>query len=231
MAIAFDTVSNGNASATTSITWSHTATGSNLVVYVAAIISTGDGIDPSSSATYGGEAMAKLDSVGLASSEVLVLFRKAGPLTGAQTVLVSWTGSFSAKGGSASYTGVDQTTPEGTPVKDSTNAATTATIDVSSAADKLVVDFLANRNATDAEDFVAGGGQTERLESDHSSANFLHMMISEETGAATTTMSWSWTTSSRRYQIGISVNPSDAIGDPYLGMRSVIGAPMFGGVG
>ena len=87
------------------------------------------------------------------------------------------------------YTGVDQTTPADTAVT-SQGTGTSATVDVTSATDDMVVGSTAVVNA-DAH--TEGGGQTERWQETRGSA--ITGSGSDETGAATVTHSVSWTSS------------------------------------
>jgi hypothetical protein len=151
MAVAFDAVgpsSAGTNSASSPMTWTHTATGSNLAVIVG--ISQNNNIYNAGevTVTYGGTAMTFLgerpsndQTAGLAQ-----LFGLVNPPTGAQTVSVQRSaGTYGFIGGSISFTGVDQTTPFGTAVTaagDNSGGSTPPTASVSSASGNMVVDVV-----------------------------------------------------------------------------------------
>lgn len=106
MAIALDAQSNGATSVTTSLSWSHTCTGSNLALIVG-IWNASDGV---TSVTYNGVAMtqiAKLLMTGGAAGQYIYLYYLLNPATGTNTVAVTGaTGGLD--GASTSFTGVKQ---------------------------------------------------------------------------------------------------------------------------
>lgn len=106
MAIAFDAAADGGlVNPGTSLTWSHTCTGSNLILYVGVF---GDFTDVITGATYNGVAMALVGSVRAPGDRFVYLFRLVGPSTGANNVVVSASGSVVIAGQSVSYTGAAQ---------------------------------------------------------------------------------------------------------------------------
>lgn len=112
MAVAFDAVSNGNVSISTTpitTTWSHTASGSDRVVLVSLMVSVAPSTMNYSNVTYGGAAMTLLARNDAAASGVAV-YALANPPTGASTV--SFTAAYVGTSGwiqyaATSYTGVD----------------------------------------------------------------------------------------------------------------------------
>lgn len=123
MAVAFDAVGPSAAGASslgsTSLTWSHTCTGSDRCLIVGVALSpTASDAGFATTATYNGVAMTSIGLVHSAgnTSGYVQMFRLAGPATGANTVAVTATGGTpdALSGGSVSFTGVDQTTPVGT---------------------------------------------------------------------------------------------------------------------
>jgi hypothetical protein len=142
-AIAFDAVSNsGGLTNTSSFSWSHTSTGSDLVLTVG--VSTRENTSGSTNGkvtgvTYNSVAMTEgqTDLRDTASSNRIYtqLWYLAGPATGENTVSVTLTATTDeAKAGAMSFTGVDQTTP-----KDASNgtngSGTTPSIAVTTVAD------------------------------------------------------------------------------------------------
>lgn len=162
MSVAVDAVgpgSGGAAATGTSLSWSHTCTGSNLllVVGVAVGIATDTGI--TASVTCNGNAMNtsalfKVESDGQHSHTAgyIQMFYFAGPNVGSNSIAVSTSSSVDITAGSISFTGVDQTTPVGTPVTasdDNTGGTKPPTATVSSAAGNMVVDALCYGQAID----------------------------------------------------------------------------------
>lgn len=124
MAVAFDAVGPSSAgassSASTSLTWSHTCTGSNRALLVGVAMGKGTDTGISTTATYNGVAMTSLGVIhtGGGTAGYVQLFGLANPASGANTVAITAAGGTpgTLAGGSVSGTGVDQTTPFGTPV-------------------------------------------------------------------------------------------------------------------
>ncbi len=133
MAIAYDNTSFGQIINTT-LTVSHTCTGSDLILFVAANYDdyVGNHLD---SITYNGVAMtlavSKKDATGLTAS----LYYLVNPATGANNVVITTDGSRGQCATAISYTGVAQTSPinvtgTGTDVNDTSyNQALTSTVD------------------------------------------------------------------------------------------------------
>jgi hypothetical protein len=121
MAIAFDANSQaqgGNPSS--SFSWSHTCTGSNLMLVVSVMSNTA--ADPTG-ITYNGVAMTK-GKTGTDANRNCSIWYLANPATGANTVAVTWAGSTAYPAGSAtSYTGCDTTIGANT----ASNTATSGT--------------------------------------------------------------------------------------------------------
>lgn len=104
MAIALDVGSNGSNGTGTTVSWSHTCTGSNLILLVAISC---DHTSTLSNILYNGVAMTLLQRHEGNTVDIAVYYLLA-PATGAHTVTFDHTGGGSACGVSASYTGVLQ---------------------------------------------------------------------------------------------------------------------------
>lgn len=108
MAIAFNATSNGTATATSPVTWSHTCTGSNLILVVAVDVYAGATPD-CTGVTYNSNALTLIGSKRTSSFIQTSLWYLLSPSTGANTVSVAFTGSSpSCNGRATSYTGVSQ---------------------------------------------------------------------------------------------------------------------------
>lgn len=101
MAIAFDSSSSGG-SASSPATFSHTCSGSDRILFVAAAANSGQTV---TGVTYNGVSMTQLNSV--TDSATQYLFYLIAPATGTNNVVVSTSGS-NATGSAVSYTGVKQ---------------------------------------------------------------------------------------------------------------------------
>ena len=101
---------------TDTITFNHTCTGSNRILIVAVHIDNDD--ETVSSVTYNG---VNLIYIGRATSPAGIgdnrteLWYKVGPTTGENEVVVTLSGANDCVAGAISYTGVDSSTPIGTP--------------------------------------------------------------------------------------------------------------------
>lgn len=120
--IAFDsaTSSSDTSGSATTLTYAHTNTGSNLILFVGVSISSGS--DLNTGVTYNANAMSlagKIQRNGGASYEYL--WYLVAPTTGAHNVVVTLSSGANIGSGAVSYTGAKQT---GQP--DSANTGTTA---------------------------------------------------------------------------------------------------------
>ena len=113
MALAFDAGSGSNdgGGAATSLTWSHTCTGSELVLLVGAFLDnlTSDTI---TGVTYNGVALTKiLGAVGSSNEGYMTFWYLIAPATGAHNVVVSFTPANNISACALSLTGSDPTAP------------------------------------------------------------------------------------------------------------------------
>lgn len=192
MAIAFDVASNGRAGpSVTSLTFSHTCTGSNLILVVGTSVSdTTDTNRPVTGITYAGVAMTKIREDDEATADFTSgLWYLINPATGANNIVVTTTGSVSRIiAGGISLTGAAQS---GQP--DAHNGAltttTSITVDVTTVADNCwVIDaYSSSWGGTNP---VAGGGQTQRWINAGTAADGIGSTEGPKTPAGAVTMSW-----------------------------------------
>lgn len=125
MAIAFDAQSASAFSGAPTVTWSHTCTGSNLVLRVG-IYAT---IDNCSGVTYNGVAMTLVTKLNVTGTQYIYVFYLINPATGAHNCVASVSsGNIDGYGAGTSYTGARQSSqPEAfnTNVSASTTSFTT----------------------------------------------------------------------------------------------------------
>ncbi|HEY9413617.1 MAG TPA: hypothetical protein VIQ30_02555 [Pseudonocardia sp.] len=195
-AAVFDAVGPSSAGATqssgTSLTWSHTCTGTNLLLVVGVAI--GAGTDSmTTSVTYNGVAMTSAIKVhaGNSTSGYIQFFYLLNPATGAHTVAVTLTAAATISAGSVSYTGVDQTTPFGTfasAFSGSTGTAVSVAVP-STTSGNPVIDAMAQGSGSNA---TVGGGQTLRWQraTNGASRGGCGAQSTETSAGGTTTMSY-----------------------------------------
>lgn len=192
MAVAIDATSSSESpSGETSRTWSHTISGSTRVLYVVCTLPNGGADITTASATYNSVSMAVTETQ--TATRQIRVFRLIAPATGSNNIVVSWTGTDEIRCIAASYTGVDQTTPEDTAVSiDGSAGGTSSTGDVTSVTGNMVMDVLVAHGGADP--LNVGAGQTQIAQyTGTGGAGTSTIGASYESGATTTTMSWSWT--------------------------------------
>lgn len=177
--IAFDVLSSGSFSATTTKTVAHTPVSVVNGIAITDISFQGTAVT-GVSVTYNGVAMTQVGTATV-SNVTTYMFSLTAPPSGAQNVIASWTGSQSGWMHTRTYTGVDQSTPKGTPVT-ATGTSTTPSVTATSAVGELVVD-VTTANAA----LTIGAGQTSR----YIETTVVATGGSEEAGAASVVMSWS----------------------------------------
>jgi len=109
MPIAFDAAAQSSNTGASSLTYSHTVTGSNTILFVGATMDDGDNL---TGITYGGAAMTLIDKIsgGISANHYIYLYYLINPSTGANNVVISRSTSTGFLGGfSTSYTGAKQT--------------------------------------------------------------------------------------------------------------------------
>ena len=189
--VAFDAAASTSAASASSLSWTHTASGSNRLVIVGA--TWGDFVTITS-VTYGGTPMNFLGTQAQ-SDQNIAMYRLVAPPTGAQTVSVNFSGPSRSIAGSVSFTNVDQTTPTGT-FASAVGFSTTPSVTVASAAGEMVIDTL--DYDTGGTTVTPGAGQTQRwnLKPNINGAG------STEAGAASVTMNWTATGGADNWAIG-----------------------------
>lgn len=199
MAIAFDSSSFGNSNSATSITFSHTCSGLNRILFVGVSTVSARTI---SSVTYNGIAMTNINRSG--GSQVVALYYLIGPATGTNNIVVTIDSTSFIYADSVSYTGVAQS---GQPDAQNTSASTntTRTTSVTTVADNCWAVLIA-RGVSDG-DTNAGTGSTERV----ASTGYIQMYDSN--GPKTPAGSYSMSTT----QVNQEVTHAMASFSPFVG--------------
>lgn len=153
MAIAIDASTDSGGSVGTSITWSHTCTGSNLILWVGITENTSD---TDTGITYNSVAMTLVDKIAVPSERWVYLYYLLNPATGAHSITANNSVSTFMRGFGVSYTGVRQS---GVPDAKNTNSASSVsslTTSVTTVADNCWT-ILVGKNST-ADAVTAGTG-------------------------------------------------------------------------
>lgn len=185
MAIAFDAATNAQGNSASSLTYAHTVSGSDRVLYVLFWAFDSVSVSAPSGVTYAGVSMTKIAEqvYGVASRQNMSVWRLIAPATGTNNVVVTCAATQAELNGTAlSYTGVHQTTPEGTAVTAASSTGT-ATVSVTSVASgEVVVGGVGVFNRT----LTVGSGQTQRSYVSNGGGNDTSM-TSDESGTGTVT--------------------------------------------
>lgn len=197
-ALAFDGASTTSGENVTSLSFTgHAVAGSDRLLLAAVHSDQGP---TAQTPTWNGDSMTALDS----SQYFFKTFKLLAPDTGANTWAISSMTSGDYAATIISFTGADQTTPLDAADKTFGNG-TSASNDVASEADDLVVDFITTSNTTN---LAPGGSQTERADTTIAG---IHAGCSTIPGAASVTMTWSWTTTSDWDIVAYNINASATI--------------------
>jgi hypothetical protein len=207
MAVTYDTGTDGGNASATSLTYSHTVTGSDVILFVGVTGDyTSDGV---TGVTYNGVAMTLLDkNNGLSNlARWTYLWVLMAPATGAHNVVVSASGSQFIASLAVSYTGTKQTGQPDAHVFDRT-AGGTLTSNITTVADNsLIIAYLHD----DGGNGNPGSGATKRVED--AAFNGLNVFI--EKNAATTpagATSIDWTSAGVANAALASIAPAVAAG-------------------
>ena len=166
-AITFDTANNAIAVNTTSLTMSHTVSGTNPLLIVGAFVNPGHTV---TGVTYNGIPMTELSHTTLPSnwpgnpSSTFYYFFLLGPATGTHNVVISANSAAYIYGASASYTGIHQSNPIDSSTSNSGTSITSLTTTNTTVANStLLVGLTLADDGTTA--YSAGANTTYRANS------------------------------------------------------------------
>jgi hypothetical protein len=175
------------------LTWSHTCTGSDLLLVVGVNCTVNPDTGLSTTATYNAVSMTSLGVVhsGGSTSGYVQFFYLINPATSAHNVIVTAAGSTGGSvdygGGSISFTGVHQTTPLSSPFTNTANGTSVSVNVTGTTSGNFVVDTACAGTSMTS----VGGSQTQRIHANTGSgaaANQLGMSTAPAGG--TVTMTW-----------------------------------------
>lgn len=202
MAVVPDNTSTSTAitSLQTSKTWAHTCAGSDRVLRVRLAGYCDSGQQPTA-VTYNGVALTKIaDSGRSAGGDYVQIWRLIAPATGANNIVATFPASNVGGGAATSYTGADQTTPDGTPVT-ATGTSNSPSVTVSTASGEYIDDGVAADSGSAP---TVGANQTAVLAV---SANGESRGASYQAGADGGVMSWGLSTSTTWAMAAAPVKP------------------------
>jgi hypothetical protein len=154
MAIAFDSSASGAGTSTSPLVFSHTCTGSNLILFV----SIGWGANSVTAVTYNGVALTKIAGQAQTGVSGTDLYYLINPATGANNVSISFSSS-GLQAVSASYTGAKQSGQPDSFNVGNTTGATSLTVATTVVAANC---WLVGGFAASAGTIAAGTGTTQR---------------------------------------------------------------------
>jgi len=135
MSIAFDAsvaADNSPGYSSTTVTWSHTCTGSNRILFVHV---RGDTSDNVTGVTYAGVSMTLIDKVFVATNRWQYLFYLIAPATGSNSCIATASTSIAFLVESASYTGARQSGQPDSKATNTGSSVTTLTFTTTTVAD------------------------------------------------------------------------------------------------
>lgn len=190
MAVAYDNASTAeNAGASTSVTFSHTCSGSDRGLLVG--VETYDGSVPGTvTATYAGVSMAAEVSTihGLSDDERLSVLRLEAPASGANNVVATSSDSGDVVAAAVSVTGCHQTDMTRTSTSSAPDAVTAVSNTLASGnANELAVDFIGIYASSAT--FAASSPSTGRINNNNTTA-MQSIGAATQAGAASVTMEW-----------------------------------------
>lgn len=230
--VTFDSASSattGNAGSS-SLTFSHTTgSGSNRLLLVGVSIGNTSLVAPTiSSITYNGVNLTFVQGISGGSGTArprTEVWRLVNPPAGAHNVVITTSGG-TARGltaGAVTFSGVDATTPLGTPVTNSANSATSASLNVGTAVGEMVFDSITigNYGSGAAPAVTFGADQTNRWSqaSAYATSGTMYIRGSGSTHVATgasKNMTRSWSTNQSWSGIAVAIKPAAAAATPVV---------------
>lgn len=225
MAIAFDAKAESSVTST-SLTYSHTCTGSNLILWVG-VVTYGNALDHVTGVTYNGVAMTRTTNGfnnNSASGPAVYLYYLVNPSTGANNVVISVDSSRLIIGLSASYTGAAQSGQPDNSATNQTASGTSLSVSLTTVADNCwLVGMMDVNNGTA---LTAGANTTLRQQDTTSGQNSNGLFDSNgaKTPAGSYSLACSWTSAQRAAMCIASFSPAGAAATthslPLLGVGS-----------
>jgi hypothetical protein len=194
--IALDATSNATPAAASSLTWSHTVSGSNRLLHVSVAARDGGGTNnDATGVTYNGVALTKVrdDSSNFGTYRSSV-WRLVAPATGANNIVVTFAGTVGivAQASGVSLTGVDQTTPDAgnNGASDGNSTITSISASVTTTADNAwIIDVIKKGG----DDIPADNGSQVAIYNVEDTGHYGVSRLGPITPAGATSVGWTWT--------------------------------------
>ncbi len=230
--VAFDNASSattGNAGAS-SLTFSHTTgSGSNRLLLVGISIGNTSVIAPSiANVTYNGVNLTFVQGLSGGTGTArprTEIWRLVNPPSGSHDVVITTSGG-TARGltaGAVTFTGVDATTPLGTPVTGSANSATSASLNVGTVVGEMVFDSITignyNGGTAPAVSFAADQDSRWSQASSYATSGTMYIRGSGSThvsAGASKAMTRSWTGNQSWSGIAVAIKPAASAATPVI---------------
>lgn len=152
-----------------------------------------------------------------------VTFYVIAPTVGTVNVAWDYTGGLAQpQVGAASFAGVDQASPLGTVADGSTSSGTSISVTATAATDDIVFEQMQTGNGPSAGP-TATGGQTELSSYRITVVGDTIGTMSYEAGAASTTISWFWTSAANAVSRAVALKAAGAASGPTMFLRRGIG--------
>lgn len=161
--IAFDTSSNGGlVNPGTSLTWSHTTSGNNRILFVGAFDVIG-ATSQIAGITYAGVSLTKITGSRVAGDRQISLWYLIAPALGANNVVITGSSSVTLDGQAVSYNGVQQSSQPDASNVNTTTVSTSIITSITTVANNCWTVLVAKDIAQDT--LSAGSGSTLRVNS------------------------------------------------------------------
>jgi prepilin-type N-terminal cleavage/methylation domain-containing protein len=212
--VSVDDTSTGSTDGGSTITISHTTSGSNRLMLVGVSFNN-DNSETVTSVTYNGVALT-LEGTETNSDDARVeLWSLVAPDTGTHNVVITFSAALAqqAVAGVMTFTGVDQSTPLGSFYSSQGDDTTTASLDITSADGEFVYAVI----AAEYDALTAGSGYSEQWNMSLSGTKTNGAGGTTNCGAATVPMSWNLiadASPSNHWAIGgVSIKPTSAVSE------------------
>lgn len=203
MAIAFDAWTNGGAASATSLTFSHTTTGSNR--YLVVVVRSEVGGDSVTGVTYAGTSMTRAIAKAWFpnNNNWVYLYYLPNPASGANNVVISSSDTNQKTGGASSYTGAVQSGTPDTAFYSASDVAGdfSVTVNVTTANSWLVETYV----SADANPTAAVNGT---VRSATAGSNTSLVDSNAAVGSGNQTIGYTWDAADRHVILGLAFAPA-----------------------
>ena len=223
MAVAYDNSANTTYANTSTFTHSSFAPSGTPTAIVIGVTYGNTGHQTLNSVTYGGSTCYQLGYYRPSDDQFsqVAIYGLTSPPTGTQTAVATFDANTYGGIGVISFTGTDTARAFSEMNARASSTASTAISTVQeSASDEIVVDCCATFKSSGGTTATVGASQTQRVNAINGSSN-TRILMSTETGAASTTMSWTNAVAADNSQVTIAVIPPQGGGGGTSGRQGL----------